>query len=291
MADVARGWNWGSQGQAFTMRALWRLATWGIAAAASLLVAVLAAYSENGSQRLTGVPARPDPAELARKLDVETHRLASQVHTLTADRDRLAARVASLEHNLDDVTGSIKRQAALAKPPPAAAPVALAPAAEAAPAAPAPPKPAAVQSAPQAEPKVGASEPPPPVVAAHDSDADADKTEFGADIGGATSFEGARALWTSTRKAHAALFEGLEPVLKVRENSKKKAIELRLIAGPLATEEAAGRLCAALVDAKRHCRPVAFEGQRLSQAEKPPQRKHAPAHRAAPTSRSVWPFR
>jgi hypothetical protein len=290
MADVARGWNWGSQRHAFTMRGLWRLATWGIAAAASLLVAVLAAYSETGSQRLMAAPARPDPAQLARKLDIETRRLASQVHILTADRDRLAARVASLEHNLDDVTGSIKRQAALANPPPAAAPVAPAPAASAI-AAPARPKQAAVQPAPAAEPKSGAGERPPPVVAAQDSEAEADKTEFGVDIGGATSFEAVRALWSSTRKAHAALFDGLEPVLKVRENSKKKIVELRLIAGPLATEEAAGRLCAALADAKRHCRPVAFEGQRLSQAEKPPQQKHAPAHRAGPAPRSVWPFR
>ena len=30
------------------------------------------------------------------------------VRTLTADRDRLNARLASLEHNLDDMTGSIK---------------------------------------------------------------------------------------------------------------------------------------------------------------------------------------
>jgi hypothetical protein len=266
-----------------------------MAAAASLLVAVFAAYSETGSQRLMAAPARPDPAQLARELDIETRRLAAEVHILTADRDRLAARVASLEHNLDDITGSIKRQAALAIVPPAAAPVPPPPTApvEAAPTAPAPPKQAAVQPAPAAEPKGGAGERAPPVVAAHEAgaEAEADKAEFGVEIGGATSFEGVRALWTSTRKAHAALFEGLEPVLKVRENSKKKAIELRLIAGPLATEEAAAHLCATLADAKRHCRPVAFEGQRLSQADRRPQQKQAPAQSARPASRSVWPFR
>jgi hypothetical protein len=263
MAEQARTGNRGAQKHPFTMRALWRLAMWGTAAAASLLVAVLAGHSETGSQRLLAAmaggtpPTRPNAAELARNFEIETRRLASQLHALGADRDRLAARVDSLERGLDDVTGSIKRQAAAANAPPAAAPA-----------------------------------PPPPAEARHDSrsQAEASQAEFGVEIGGATSFEGVRALWTSTRKAHAALFEDLYPMVKVRESGRGKAVELRLIAGPL-TAEAAEHVCAALADARRHCEPVAFEGQRLARAEKPPERKQLPAQRAQPAGRSAWPFR
>ncbi len=47
----------------------------------------------------------------------------TQVRALITDRDRLAARLASLERNLDDMTGSIKQQVTQ-KPPPAAKPAA-----------------------------------------------------------------------------------------------------------------------------------------------------------------------
>jgi hypothetical protein len=44
--------------------------------------------------------------------DAETKRLTEAVRKLTADRDRLATRVATLEQNLTDLTGSISRQPA-----------------------------------------------------------------------------------------------------------------------------------------------------------------------------------
>ena len=56
---------------------------------------------------------------------------------------------------------------------------------------------------------------------------------LGADLGGAANFDGLRGLWNSTRKTHAVLIEGLHPVVVVRENTRTRAAELRLIVGPM----------------------------------------------------------
>jgi hypothetical protein len=132
----------------------------------------------------------------------------------------------------------------------------------------------------------------PAIMAADSPASDPPAPEFGVDIGGAANFDGLRALWNSTKGGNTLLLEGLHPVVAVRENSKTKAPELRLLVGPLANVEAAARLCAALSAARRYCQPVGFEGQRLADADiqpaapKPaaaaPKPKPSPA--AAPTT-------
>jgi len=86
------------------------------------------------------------------------------------------------------------------------------------------------------------------------------------DIGGAANFEGLRTLWAATKANNGAQLDGLHPAIAVRENSRVKNAELRLIVGPLADVEAAVRLCATLSGPRRYCQPVAFEGQRLADA-------------------------
>ena len=100
--------------------------------------------------------------------------------------------------------------------------------------------------------------------------------EFGVDVGGAPRFDGLRALWHSTKGANPALFEGLHPIVAVRE-SKSRGVDLRLIAGPLASTEAATRLCAALMAARRHCQMTTFEGQPLTLSAPEPERRPTPA--------------
>ncbi|MEJ2378456.1 MAG: hypothetical protein P8Y71_24750, partial [Pseudolabrys sp.] len=103
------------------------------------------------SERLKLAFAPPEaPAAVAklppprRAEDAEMARLQTQVRMLTADRERMTERIASLEHSLDDLTGSIKRQLKTARaeskslPPAVAAPHVTAPA----PSPPAAPKPA-----------------------------------------------------------------------------------------------------------------------------------------------------
>jgi hypothetical protein len=273
----------------FDMRALWRLAIWGSAAALALVVAVAAGFSDNSARRLMAAQAAgPSTAELAARQfgnEVETRRLAGVVRELTADRDRLLARIGTLERNLEDVTGSIRRQAEAGAAPAASAAAPPASAAASPAAAPTPiPTPAPAREAavtPRAAATAGPARGSPPAGETPAADRDqADtsdapgegsvpesaRTDFGIDVGGAPSFDGLRALWSSTRANNETLLDGLHPVVAVRENRKTRAVELRLIVGPLATSQAAARLCARL-EARRYCQPVAFAGQRLAQAE------------------------
>ena len=54
------------------------------------------------------------------------------------------------------------------------------------------------------------------------------KGEFAVDVGGAVNFDGLRVLWNSSRNANSVLFEGLQPLVAVRE-SKSRGVDLRLI--------------------------------------------------------------
>jgi len=101
-------------------RVLWRLGRWGAVAAISLAAAAFVTQTEGGRARLHLAIAHASklghPIETARfplpqpQADdtAEIRRLTAAVEGLTSDRDRLAARLASLEQNLDDMTGSIK---------------------------------------------------------------------------------------------------------------------------------------------------------------------------------------
>ena len=84
------------------------------------------------------------------------------------------------------------------------------------------------------------------------------------DVGGNASIEGLRSLWGTLKSAQPALFDGLRPIIAVREGQKPGAVELRLIAGPLPNASIAARLCAALSTAGQSCQPAVFDGQRLA---------------------------
>ena len=92
----------------------------------------------------------------------------------------------------------------------------------------------------------------------------ATKTEFGVDVGTNTSIEGLRTLWSNLKTSQPALFEGLRPVIAIREGQKPGAVELRLIAGPLPNASIAARLCAALAATSQVCQPTVFDGQKLA---------------------------
>src|SRR5262245_17087549 len=144
MADHIRTVDRMLQAKPINVRGLLRLATWGSAAAAALMLAVLSASM--GSKGTT--VASPVPGDLPRSSlqvpaatvqlaprpteDKATRQLAEAVSGLAADRDRLVARIATIERNLEDVTGSIKQQqvappALAANPAPSPPAVAAAP--------------------------------------------------------------------------------------------------------------------------------------------------------------------
>jgi hypothetical protein len=108
------------------MRPLLRIGVWGCCAVVALGGVVFAGRTDAGADRAKVALAalREAPREMvahpgnllaARSTadEAETKRLNEAVRKLTADRDRLATRVATLEQNLNDLTGSISR----AQPP------------------------------------------------------------------------------------------------------------------------------------------------------------------------------
>jgi len=239
-----------------------RLGVWIGLATLAVLTAVLTARTETGVRRIASLltpaeHARGAKVQVARQSDqeAEQRRLSEAVRVLAADRDRLQARLNTLERGLEDVTGSIPPASANPKPP--AAPT------QSVTAAPLPAIP------PLAQPSTGNSQA--RVAAGHlatgtpsASESVATKTEFGVDVGGNASIEGLRTLWSALKASQPAMFEGLRPIIAVREGQKPGTIELRLVAGPLPNASIAARLCAALSTANQACQPTVFDGQRLA---------------------------
>ncbi len=243
-----------------------RLGVWIALATVAVLTVVLTARTETGIRRIatlitpappeTGRSAKAPTQQLASRQadqEAEQRRLSETVRGLAADRDRLLARLSTLERTVEDVTGSIPPATANSKAASPAAPVVAAPL----PALPSTPQPNAAASNRVAAGHLATGSP-------SALESVATRTEFGVDVGGNASLEGLRSLWTTLKAAQPALFEGLRPLITVREGSKPGAIELRLVAGPLPNASIAARLCAALTAAGQTCQPAVFDGQRLA---------------------------
>jgi len=267
----------------FDLRTLWRLTAWGSTAALALAAVAFASQTENGSQRLAALasqdlPARPVATVKIPQQDAEIIRLQTQVRTLAADRDRLAERVASLEHNIEDITGSIKRQAAQPAAPvasPAAAPVVSPPAtteakqtdqpaaaqkAEAvSPEATAPPAPAA--PAQTAEPPHEAVPLPPVRIAALPAESAPPKPEFGVALASSSSLDVLHLQWSALKANFGPLLTGLRPI--AAREQRGTATSYRLVLGPLPNAAAAAKLCARLTAAHAPCHAGKFTGDPL----------------------------
>src|SRR5438445_2987289 len=105
---------------------LWRIGSWGAAAVAAVVIAVMASQTSLGwrhdQHAVADLTRQTQQLQaLTRESQNETRQLASAVDTLNNDRDRLFSRVTVLEQGLDSVTGAIARQnSAMAQPPVAA---------------------------------------------------------------------------------------------------------------------------------------------------------------------------
>src|SRR4051812_39876886 len=108
-----------------------RLGAWISLAMLAVVVVIFVARTESGIRRIAMLlaPAEAERISKAPQLvnrstgqEAEQRRLAEAVRNLTADRDRLAARLTVLERNLDEVTGSIPPKAAGQQSPPVPVP-------------------------------------------------------------------------------------------------------------------------------------------------------------------------
>jgi hypothetical protein len=235
---------------------------WGLAAVGALTAATYAGSTPIGRERVKVAVAEmrelvlPTGVQIARPLTAqEGRRLAENVRTLAADRERLLARIATLEHNVEGITGSIARVQRAAEearhpadPPPSAPEMQATPPQTKAP-----------------ENVTAAIEPVPPVSVPAPAPAQSvTKQEFGLDMGNAGSVEALRTAWTIALRKHGRLLQGLHPVVQMRERPRGGGTEFRLIAGPLPNAASAARICAAMTAAGAICQPSVFEGQRLA---------------------------
>lgn len=233
-----------------------RMTLWAFCAAFAVTIAAYAGTTEIGRDRLKLAFGEihdiflPSGTMQPKPLDArEGRRLAESVRTLTAEREQLLARVATLERNLGDVTGSIARvektaqaaqQASAAavaayRPQPAASPAEEV-TATIAPAAPVP--------LPSPAPAPG-------------------RSEYGLDLGSAPNIEGLRMLWLNAQRRYSTLLDGLRPIVQTRERRPGGA-DLHLIVGPIPNAATAARLCATITATGAVCHPSSYEGQRLA---------------------------
>jgi hypothetical protein len=244
----------------FGWRDLLRISLWTVSAAAAMIVVVYAGSSETGHDRLHQVFAEvhetliPSGAQAVRPLDaLEGRRLADTVRVLVSDRERLVARIATLEQNLESVTGSIaKVEKSIQTPTPA--PEISPPVIHVSPPVVQAPEETTSSVIPPASAPSWPSTPSPNVT----------KTEFGVDLGSAKSVESLRTAWTAALRRHAKVLEGLRPVVQMRERPRLAGTEFRLVAGPIANAVSAARICATLTAAGAVCAPAVFDGQRLA---------------------------
>ena len=244
------------------MREMARPAVWGCAAAAALLAVAVASQTAVGKSRITtayglitGAPTEQERRTTQRQRDIEneTRRLADAMTGLSDDRDQLLARIAVIERNYEDVTGSLGRLTYATAPSteqqlfPLAASTDLAPVV----APPQPLPPATIAVAP-----VESSQ-------AETAETTTARTDFGVDLGGGTSLASLRTAWDQIRRNHAGALEGLRPVIGVRDG-KGGQVDLRLVVGPIPNAAAAAKLCAVLAAGGLSCQPAMFDGQRLA---------------------------
>jgi hypothetical protein len=87
---------------------------------------------------------------------------------------------------------------------------------------------------------------------------------YGVDIGSGLTIQALRTRWEVLRSAHPEIFDGMRPVVSVKEVPRGNRVELRLVAGPLAQPADAAQLCALLTPFGLFCQPTLYDGQRLA---------------------------
>ncbi len=246
-----------------TLQRFRREGLWGAAMLAALLVAALAAQSDIGAHRVAHILASLNASPDAHAFDAEaaSRQLTQAVRTLAQDRDRLAVRLATIERDMDDLTGSIKQQSEAAKSPQSGSAWPLE-----APAMPMTPADIAAMvksAAPPASRLTAVSAP----AASGAPAADTTTTPlpaYGADIGSAMSMKTLQTHWTALRAAHPQLFGGMHPVVTLRQNAHLNHTELHLVVGPYSSAEAAAQFCSLLGTFHVPCQPTMFDDRHLA---------------------------
>jgi hypothetical protein len=274
-------------------RVLMRTAAWGLCAALAVATLLAAAQRPAASKRIeqaiSGVNEKPAPRPIVAGAALGDERtikaLQAKIEDISKDRDRLVGRIATLERNLGDMTGSIAQSrrtmsAAEAKP----APVVTA-AVEPKPPGPATPSvPALLPSGPivldpLATPPVGLASILPETKPRQEPKRASDHglrqhvaalapaelpkrpphphPEFGIELATAPNMEQLRQHWASAKANFGPLLVGLSPVAVRDHHPGSTAV--RLVAGPMASVIAARKLCAQFASLNGNCWPARID--------------------------------
>lgn len=110
----------------FDRRALWRLASWGVASVCAVAAAMTVVHYAGGRERDRMAEISRQSMQLQvieRETKTENRRFAAAIDTLNNDRDRLFARVTVVEQSLDSVTGALAKPSSTSWPKSGATPV------------------------------------------------------------------------------------------------------------------------------------------------------------------------
>lgn len=252
---------------------LWRQAGWGLAATAALSLAVLSGRDDTSPQWLAGMVSSLHAHEPGvHSFDAETaaRQLAQALRSLADDRDRLATRLNAVEREMRDLSGTIKQQIEAAKAdaiktakqappwPDSAPPVPMTLADVAVMVKRISPAPATAADPASAAAATNTAEPAP-------ADASGSLGQaYGVDLGTASTMKTLHQRWATLRTAHPQLFEGVQPVVSVKQNARTGRTELHLIVGPYANAETAAQFCDYVVPFHVNCQPAMFDGSRLA---------------------------
>jgi hypothetical protein len=253
---------------------LWRQAGWGLAAAAALGVAVLSSRDDATPQKVAALFSslrwQSPPVEHSFDAEAAARQLAQAIRSLAEDRDKLAARLGATEHEMRDMSGAIKQQIEAAKAeairtakqappwPDSAPPVPMTLADVAVMVKTVSPAPPSATDPPSATAATTTAEQAPPDTTASLGQA------YGVDLGTASTMKTLHHRWVALRTAHPQLFEGIQPVVSVKQNSRTGRTELHLIVGPYANAETAAQFCDFVVPFHVNCQPAMFDGSRLA---------------------------
>jgi len=275
-------------------RILLRTGAWGICAVMAVSTLVVAAQGPAASKRIEHVlsgqdetpPSRPIAVDQAQGHDQSIELLQARIDDLGKDRDRLAGRIAALERNLEDMTGSIAKSesrmsaAAVHPAPVVTAAVAPQPPGPAEPAAPALLPRGPIVLDPLATPPAGLASVLPPMAQRPEAKTEPEQAapehvaalappeaakrptphqhpEFGIELATAPNLEALRQHWLSAKANFGPLLVGLSPVAVRDRHPGSKAV--RLVAGPLPNITAARTLCAHVAEMKGKCWPARID--------------------------------
>ncbi len=96
-----------------TRQSMIRFSLWGVSGLGALLIAILASNATMSARRMEQAAAQQVVSlkRAAEDNEIEARRLSAAIRTLNTDRDRLYTRLTVVEKNLEDVTGTVSKQA------------------------------------------------------------------------------------------------------------------------------------------------------------------------------------